>query len=111
MWNGRSAPCWVPGGMPARSGRSWPGTTWWLHLNRAVDDDDEDEVRRALDDGQERGLTTISRKASTRLKVELDLPAQAVEAAPLQADITYPEWDYARRVYHKDHCRVLTGRA
>jgi nitric oxide reductase NorD protein len=82
-----------------------------LNINRAVDDDDEEDARKALDDAEELGLTTISRKASTRLKVELDLPAQAVEAAPLQADITYPEWDYARRVYHKDHCRVLTGRA
>ncbi|HEX2941545.1 MAG TPA: VWA domain-containing protein, partial [Rhodopila sp.] len=82
-----------------------------MNINRAVEDDDEEDARKALDDAEEIGLSTISRKAATRLKVELDLPPPAVDAAPLQAEHTYPEWDYKARAYHKDHCRVITGPA
>jgi nitric oxide reductase NorD protein len=82
-----------------------------LNINRAVDDDDDENARKALDDAEEIGLTTISRKASTRLKVELDLPPPKVEATALQAEITYPEWDFSARAYHKDHCRVIAGPA
>lgn len=78
-----------------------------LNINRAVEDDDEEGARKAADDAEEIGLTTISRKASTRLKIELDLPTRAVDAAPLRAEITYPEWDYRKRIYHPDHCRVI----
>ncbi|MBS0643903.1 MAG: VWA domain-containing protein [Proteobacteria bacterium] len=82
-----------------------------LNINRKVDDDDEEGARKALEDADEIGLTSISRKASTRLKVELDLPPPGTDAQPLTAVLTYPEWDYRRRAYHKDHCRVLAGPA
>ncbi|MFL5252907.1 MAG: protein norD [Rhodopila sp.] len=82
-----------------------------LNINRKVEDDDEEGARKALDDADEIGLTSISRKASTRLKVELDLPPPATDTTALPGALTYAEWDYKRRAYHKHHCRVLTGPA
>lgn len=82
-----------------------------LDINRAVEDDDEEDARKALDDAEEIGLSPLARKPATRLKLELDLAGGPVETAPIAAELTYPEWDCARRLYHPAHCRVVTSRA
>ncbi len=82
-----------------------------LNINRAVDDDDEDGARKALEDAEEIGLSSHSRKPSTRLKFDLDLPPPAVDATPIEAELAYPEWDYRSGVYLPDHCRVIAGTA
>ncbi|MFL7905889.1 hypothetical protein ACJ41P_32525 [Azospirillum argentinense] len=38
------------------------------------------------------------RKASTKLKLDLDLASEEADVAPLRAEITYPEWDWKRRL-------------
>lgn len=82
-----------------------------LNINRAVDDDDEDAARKALEDAGEIGLSSHTRKPSTRLKFDLDLPPPALDAAPIEAELTYPEWDYRSGAYLPDHCRVIVGTA
>ena len=82
-----------------------------MNINRAVDDEDEENAKRAADDSDEIGLANISKKAATRLKFDLDLSPEDAEHERLAAKYTYQEWDYRRAVYHRDHCRVLAGRA
>ncbi|WP_424363153.1 nitric oxide reductase activation protein NorD [Methylocystis parvus] len=80
-----------------------------LNINRAVDDDDEAGAKKALEGAEEIGLSTISKRPSTRLRVDLDLPSPEAGGAALSGEFTYPEWDYAKRAYHEAHCRVIAG--
>ncbi|HXP96125.1 MAG TPA: VWA domain-containing protein [Telmatospirillum sp.] len=78
-----------------------------LNINRAVDDDDEESAKKALDDAEEIGLSAHRKKPATRLAFNLDLPPEAVEAEALAAPLTYPEWHYRKKAYLPDHCRVI----
>ncbi len=49
--------------------------------------------------------------AATRLKLDLDLAPQDADGAAIDAGLTYPEWDWKRRAYRQDHCRVVIGTA
>ncbi|MFV0408438.1 MAG: nitric oxide reductase activation protein NorD [Paracoccus sp. (in: a-proteobacteria)] len=83
----------------------------FLNLNRRVEDDDEDDARKALDDQEELGLGQISKAPATRLKLHLDLsPEDAAREALAGVDL-YPEWDARRGVYLPDHVRVLVSPA
>ena len=82
-----------------------------LNINRAVDDDDPEGARKALQDAEEIGLSSHSRRPSTRLRFDIDLPPPAVETEGLCAELTYPEWDAALGAYRPNHCRVFAGPA
>ncbi|HEY0832890.1 MAG TPA: VWA domain-containing protein, partial [Azospirillum sp.] len=83
------------------------GLAEMVNLNRKTEDDDEENARRAAEDLDEIALSRHERRASTKLRLDLDLPAAEAEAEPLRAEITYPEWDWKRRRYLPDHCRVI----
>jgi nitric oxide reductase NorD protein len=78
-----------------------------INLNRSVEDDDADAARKAAEDLDEITVGRHERKAATRLKLELDLAPEAADTTPLAKTCTYPEWDYKRRLYHPNHCRVI----
>ena len=82
-----------------------------LNIPRAVDDDDAENARKAADDLDEIAVGTHQRKASTTLKLDLELGAQAVDDTPLTAILTYPEWDHRRRTHLPHHCRVVAETA
>ncbi|HHI81643.1 MAG TPA: protein norD, partial [Rhizobiales bacterium] len=82
-----------------------------MNIPRAVEDDDEDNARKAAEDQEEIGLANTGKKASTKLKFDLDLAPQDVEHERLSAKYVYPEWDYRKNIYYPDHCRVLAGLA
>jgi nitric oxide reductase NorD protein len=83
------------------------GLAEMVNLNRKTEDDDEESARKAAEDLDEIALGQHERKASTRLKLDLDLGSGEVEVEPIRAEVTYPEWDWKRRRYHRDHCRVI----
>jgi len=78
-----------------------------VNLNRKTEDDDQDSAQKAVDETDEITLGENDRKASTKLKLDLEIAPPAADTTPIRAEITYPEWDYSRGVYHKDHCRVV----
>ncbi len=81
----------------------------FLNINRMIDDeDDEDNAKKARDDLDEISLVEVKKKPKTKLKFDLDLAPEDVELERLAAEHVYPEWDYRRRDYLPDHCRVLT---
>jgi len=82
-------------------------TSDMVNLDRDVDEDDTAAAKQAAADTDELTLGQNDQRVASALKLDLDLPAAAVDTAPLTAGITYPEWDYRRRAYHADHCRVV----
>ena len=80
-----------------------------INLNRNVEDDDEENARKAADDLDEIAVGKISRKPAVKLKFDLDLPPDFVTGGALSGTHLYPEWDYRRRAYLPAHCRVITA--
>ncbi|MGG5812199.1 nitric oxide reductase activation protein NorD [Falsiroseomonas sp. CW058] len=84
------------------------GLAEMMNLARAVEDDDEEGARKAADDLDEIAVGQHQRRAATRLRMELDLPSEAIATAALAPSLhLYPEWDHTRGAYHRDHCRVI----
>ena len=81
----------------------------FINLNRRVEDDDNDDAKKAADDQDEIGLGQISKAPATRLKLHLDLAPEDVDREALSGVSTYPEWDVRTGQYLPDHARVLTS--
>lgn len=82
-----------------------------VNVDRPADDSDDEDARKAADDLEEITLGRRSGKPASRLKFDLDLPPEALDASRLNADLTYPEWDYRTGSYLRDYCRVLAAPA
>lgn len=82
-----------------------------VNVDRPDDDSKDEDAEKALDDFDELPLSNRKGKPATRLKFDLDLAPQEADLAALSAPLTYPEWDYGRRTYLKDHCRVVAQKA
>lgn len=82
-----------------------------VNVDRPADDNEDEDAQKAADDLEEITLGRRSGKPATRLRFDLDLPPEALDASRLNAEVTYPEWDYRSRSYLPDHCRVLAGAA
>ncbi len=80
-----------------------------LNMNRRVEDDDEDNARRAADDQDELALGQISKKTATRLKFHLDLSPEDADREKLAGKHMYPEWDHRKGSYIPAHARVLAS--
>jgi nitric oxide reductase NorD protein len=83
----------------------------FLNLNRRVDDDDEDNAKKAADDQDEISLTQVSQRARTRLRLHLDLSPEEADFERLAGTDVYPEWDHRTKAYLPDYCRVIAGKA
>lgn len=84
---------------------SW---TEMVNVNRMVEDNEDEEAKRAAEQIEEITLSPHKRRAATRLKVDLDLPPEAVSGERLRATLTYPEWHYRKEQYLPSHCAVHT---
>ncbi len=81
----------------------------FLNLNRRVDDDENDDAKKAADDQDEIGLGQISKAPATKLKLHLDLAPEDVDRERLSGKTLYPEWDTRSGVYLTDHVCVLSS--
>ncbi|MBP1844206.1 nitric oxide reductase NorD protein [Rhizobium petrolearium] len=70
-------------------------------------DDTPDEDGKAAEDLDEMVLGHRRERPSSRFRFDLDLPPEMVDLQEIAADLTYPEWDYRKAAYLKNHCRVL----
>lgn len=82
-----------------------------VNVNRGVEDDEEEDARKAADDLDEITVAQHTKKPATRIRLDLDLPPDAVLGESLTGSHTYPEWDYRQGIFLPHHCRVLTGPA
>lgn len=77
-----------------------------INVNRHVEDDDEESAKQAAEDTPELTIGANSKRASTRLKLDLDLAPREADATALTEKLAYPEWDWKRRRYLPDYCHV-----
>ena len=82
-----------------------------VNVDRPADDSEDEDAQKAADDLEEITLSRRSGKPASRFKFDLDLPPEALDGSRLNAELTYPEWDYRSGSYLPDHCRVLAGAA
>lgn len=82
-----------------------------VNVNRHVEDDDEEDARKAADQLEHLTLSKHRKQTATRLKMDLDLAAEEVVEERLQAPLTYPEWHHRKRTWLPDHCAVYTATA
>lgn len=82
---------------------SW---TEMVNVNRPVEDENEEDARKAAEQIDEITLSPHREKTASRLKVELDLTPDAPEIGALTGPVTYPEWHYRKGRYLSDQCRV-----
>lgn len=80
-----------------------------VNVNRNVEDDDADSAREAAETVDEISISNHPKSTASRLKLDLELPPQAVDPEPLPVESAYPEWDYTRQAYLRDHCRVIAA--
>ena len=78
-----------------------------VNVNRPDDEEDPDAARRAAEDMDELAIGSRDRKSASRLKIELDLDSGEVDAAPVRAELAYPEWDHRRKAYLPNHCALV----
>jgi nitric oxide reductase NorD protein len=81
-----------------------------VNVDRPADDSDDHDAA-AADELDEMVLGERKGRPAAKFRFDLDLPPEALIHSPFEADLTYPEWDYRRGVYLKDHCRVVAGPA
>jgi nitric oxide reductase NorD protein len=79
-----------------------------VNVDRPADDSDDHDAS-AADELDEMVLGERKGRPAAKFRFDLDLPPEAVIHSALDADLTYPEWDYRRGIYLKDHCRVVAG--
>ena len=81
----------------------------FINLNRRVEDDENDDAKKAADDADEIGLGQISKAPATRLKLHLDLAARrrGPRGAVGRADLS--RMGRADRRLSAAHVRVLTS--
>jgi len=82
-----------------------------VNVDRPADDSEDEDAQKAANDLEEITLSRRSGRPASRLKFDLDLPPEALDASRLNAELTYPEWDYRSQAYLPDHCRVLAAAA
>ncbi len=83
----------------------------FLNINRRIDDDDNENARKAADDQNELGLANVPQKARARLRLHLDLSPAEAEFERLAGQHLYPEWDHRTKRYLPEYCRVLAAEA
>ncbi len=78
-----------------------------MNLARPIDDDDDEGARRAVENSDEIVLSPHRKAAATRLKLELELSPPAAADGAASEGLRYPEWDWRRRAYRNNACRVV----
>lgn len=78
-----------------------------VNVNRAVQDDEEDSAKDAAKALEEITLSPNEQRTATRLKFDLDLSPDDVNPTVLISELVYPEWDFRRKQYHAQQCRII----
>lgn len=81
---------------------SW---TEYSHLDRNVDEEEDEDAASIAQDMEVVSVSSKTAKSS-RIKFDLDLPAEAFDETPLGGGILLPEWDYRSNSYHENYCNV-----
>ena len=78
----------------------------------SVDDDDDGNAMLTAEDMDSITLAPDNETTASKIKLDLDLPAEQYDDVVLGEGIAIDEWDYKQQHLQKDHCRlqVMTSR-
>ncbi|MCB1887805.1 MAG: VWA domain-containing protein [Rhodocyclaceae bacterium] len=79
----------------------------YVKVNRALDDDPNDEAVKAADDMEELAISDGTGETASTVRFDLDLPSAAVDDVPLASGILLPEWHWKQRRLLKDQCSLV----
>jgi nitric oxide reductase NorD protein len=80
----------------------------FIKVNRATDDDPDDNAGKVADDMDQLAIAPDGQSAASRVKFDLDLPSAAADDRPLGPGQKFPEWDFRKNMLLPDHCAVQT---
>lgn len=78
----------------------------YVKVNRALDEDDNDDAVKAANDLDVLSVTHDGKTTASRIRFDLDLPAEADDDLVLADGILLPEWHYRKRQMQAGHCRL-----
>ncbi len=78
----------------------------YVKVNRALDDDPNDDAVRAADDMDDLAVSDGTGETASTVRFDLDLPSAAVDDLPIESGILLPEWHWKQRRLLKDQCRL-----
>jgi len=76
-------------------------------VDRTSTDDDDDDVMQTADDMDNITIAQDSETTASKIKLDLDLPANQYDDIVLGEGIPIDEWDYKKQRFQKDHCRII----
>jgi nitric oxide reductase NorD protein len=77
----------------------------FVNLDRSQDEEEDmDEAAAAMKDMDTVSVAKKNAPMKNRLKIDLDLPAEAYDDIKLGEGIYLPEWDYKKQILQTDHC-------
>jgi nitric oxide reductase NorD protein len=77
-------------------------------VDRTSTDDDDDNSMQTAEDMDKITLAQNSKTASSKIKLDLDLPSSEYDDIVLGEGIPIDEWDFKQMRLQKDHCRLQT---
>ncbi len=78
----------------------------YIKINRATDDEDEKDAMKTAEDMDSITLAQDDQTSASKIKLDLDLPAEKYDDIVLGEGIAIDEWDYRKQILQKDHCRL-----
>ncbi|MCX8087200.1 MAG: VWA domain-containing protein [Rhodocyclaceae bacterium] len=80
----------------------------YLRVNRALDEDENPHAGRAAESLEKLTLAEGEQRVASKVRFDLDLPAESEDDLLLGPGIPLPEWDYKRQAMKPDFCRLQT---
>jgi nitric oxide reductase NorD protein len=79
----------------------------YLNIDRCTDEDeDTEDAENTADDLDEMSVARDRQATASRVRFDLDLPAEANDDLMLGEGILQPEWDYKSASFRADYCSV-----
>lgn len=76
-------------------------------VDRTNTEDDDDDAMQTAEDMDTITVAQDSQTTSSKIKLDLDLPASQYDDIVLGEGIPVDEWDYKKQQLQKDHCRII----
>ncbi|HJV88025.1 MAG TPA: VWA domain-containing protein [Noviherbaspirillum sp.] len=78
----------------------------YVKVNRDLDEDDNDDAAKAANDLEVMSVAQDGTTTASRVRFDLDLPAEADDDLVLADGILLPEWHYRKQQMQDKHCRL-----
>ncbi len=78
----------------------------YIRVNRTTEEDEDSDAQSAAQDLDRLSVARDNKATTARLRFDLDLPPEECDDTPLGDGILHPEWDWRKRRYRNDFCRI-----